>query len=135
MEDMEGTQDKQLTQRQLDALPYLIAPGPLSQKAMNAGISRKTLYRWLQEDDFRRRLQATTEHAMRLADTQLQLVAHQAVAVLYESLHDSSPEIKLRAAQAIIKLGQASEHGLRLERQLEAIEDSIAIREDMSFPY
>ena len=38
-----------LTQRQITALPHLLRPGPITEQARNAGVSRNTLYRWLED--------------------------------------------------------------------------------------
>ncbi len=36
-----------LSERQKAALPYLLEPGPISQRARQVGIHRGTLYRWM----------------------------------------------------------------------------------------
>ncbi len=128
-EDNNGGHARQLTPRQREALPHVLAPGSVSQKARNAGISRKTLYRWMRDSDFRFRLEQARADAMRLADTQLQLVTHEAVAVLYDMLVDDKPAIRMRTAQSIVRYGLDAYYGTRLERRIDAIEDSISLRE------
>ena len=48
-----------LTQKQLAALPYLVASPSLSEGARLASIGRATLYRWMNDDEFRRTLERT----------------------------------------------------------------------------
>ncbi len=48
-----------LTQKQLAALPYLGASPSLSEGVGLAGIGRARLYRWVNDDEFRRTLERT----------------------------------------------------------------------------
>ena len=130
-----GRHARQLTRRQRDALPHLIAPGPVSEKARNAGISRNTMYRWLRDGDFRRRLKEACNEAMSLSDSQLQLASHQAVTVLFRALEDENSDIRLRAAQSIVKLGQDSSVSLHLEEKVNVIEDAMHLREELKSTY
>ena len=50
-----------LSARQLSALPHLLRPGSLTAKARAAGIGRATLYRWLEDENFRVALQSLRE--------------------------------------------------------------------------
>ena len=68
---------------------------------------------------------------MKLAATQLEIASHQAVAVLHDSLYDPDVKIRQRAAQALIKLGQNSHYGERLEQQITMIEDAIALKDQL----
>ena len=126
-----GSYTRQLTRRQRDALPHLLAPGTISEKARNTGISRPTLYRWLRNIEFRRRLEEACEDAMSLSDSQLQLASHQAVAVLLRALDDEKSHIRLRAAQSLVKLGHSTRFGKQLEEKLSAIEDGMHMKEDL----
>ena len=133
MDDTEKTQDDSLTLKQQSAIPHLITPGTAEEKASNAGISARTLRRWLQDSKFQRRLKEAGEEAMKLSTSKLELISHEAVAVLYDALHDADVGVRVRAAQSLIKLGQNAHYGERLEQQISHVEDAMALKEEMRF--
>ena len=131
MEDADKSNEKGLTLRQQNAIPHLMAPGTLEERARNAGVSPRTVRRWLQDRRFQSKLQQAGEEVMKLATTQLELVAHQAVAVLHDALYDGDVNVRLRAAQALVKLGQNAHYGERLEQQIATIEDAVMLGQEM----
>ncbi len=134
-EYVDSASSRQLTRRQFEALPYVLAPGPISEKAKNAGVSRQTLYRWLRNVNFRRTLQEATSQAMKITDSHLQLASNPAVTVLFRSLEDNKSDIRLRAAHHIVKLGHDSRFGQQVEERLSTIEDAIQLKEEIESKY
>ena len=134
-EYVDSASSRQLTRRQFEALPYVLAPGPISEKAKNAGVSRQTLYRWLRNVNFRRTLQEATSQAMKITDSHLQLASNPAVTVLFRSLEDNKSDIRLRAANYIVKLGHDSRFGQQVEERLSTIEDAIQLKEEIESKY
>ena len=126
---------RQLTRRQREALPHLIAPGSVSERTRNAGISRQTFYRWLGDVDFRRRLQEACDDAMSLADAQMQLASHQAVATIFQKLEHEKPHISLRAAQIIVEMGRDSRSDQQIVERLDAIENAAHFKEESKSAY
>ena len=134
-EYVDSASSRQLTRCQFEALPYVLAPGPISEKAKNAGVSRQTLYRWLRNVNFRRTLQEATTQAMKITDSHLQLASNPAVTVLFRSLEDNKSDIRLRAAHYIVKLGHDSRFGQQVEERLSTIEDTIQLKEEIESKY
>ena len=55
-----------LSERQKAALPYLLKPGPMTERAKQAGISRRTLHRWLRDDAFKEAIDSLKKQVFRL---------------------------------------------------------------------
>ena len=130
-----GDHGSQLTRRQREALPHLLAPGSVSEGARNAGISRQTFYRWMGDVGFRRRLQKACNDAMSLADSQMQLASHQAVTALFRKLEHERPDISLRAAQIIVKMGRDSRFDQEIVERLDALENAAHFKEESKSAY
>jgi len=60
-----------LSERQLAALPYIATAPSLSEAARRAEIGRTTLYRWLEEPEFRDELERWRRGAAELASLEL----------------------------------------------------------------
>ena len=116
-----------LSHRQITALPHLIRPGSLTDLAKDAGIGRTTLYRWLQDDNFRQQLEYVREETLRLAETELKGMAYKAAGVIYQALEDESPSIRIRAAQAALNQAHKAEYGQRLERRIDGLAEAISL--------
>ena len=91
-----------LTQRQLTALPHLLRPGSLFVQARHAGVGRTTLYRWLQDENFRECLEWLRKETMRFTQAQLQAMSYKAAAVLDDALDDHDTRIRLQAARLVL---------------------------------
>lgn len=128
--EQNGTSFEGLTQKQITALPYLLRPGTLSDQAKNARIGRTTLYRWLQDPDFRRALDQLREDAVHLAESQLQAMSYEAAAVIYEALHDEDSNVRFRAAQAAIRHATNLQYGQRLERRVDLLVEAFDLRKE-----
>ena len=129
MKDPDKQEDNGLTLKQRNAIPKLLTPGTYTDRAKHAGVSPRTLRRWLQDYRFRGRLQEAGEEAMKLAASELGIVSHDAVAVLYDALHDSEVNVRIRVAQSLIKMGQSAHYGERLEQKVSHVEDAIELRD------
>lgn len=94
-----------LTRRQILALPILATTPSRSQAARDAGISESTLYRWLQDEDFRDELRRLTAEAAERTRQELEDLTLQSVKVLRELMEDPDPMVRLRAARAVAAMG------------------------------
>ena len=77
-----------LTDRQAEALPHIAAAPTLSEGARIASIGRTTLYRWMEDDEFRRALESTRAEAADLARSELEGLMLKSTMVLADSLED-----------------------------------------------
>ena len=94
-----------LTRRQILALPILATTPSRSQAARETGISESTLYRWLQDENFRDELGRLTAEAAERTRQELEDLTLQSVRVLRELMEDSDPMVRLRAARAVAAMG------------------------------
>ncbi len=117
-----------LTERQKAALPYLLKPGPMTERAKQAGISKDTLYRWMRDDAFKEAIDSLKQQVFRLAETELQSMAYEATTVIYEAMQDDNPRTRLSAAQATLKFAQEANYGRELSRRLEKAIDAMDLR-------
>ena len=118
-----------LTERQVAALPYIVAGATLSEGARLASVGRATLYRWMEDDQFRSALERTRSEAAELARTELQGLMLKAVLVLAESLEDSAPNVRLRAANAALALGLKTLDSKELLRRIDYLDDAMTLLE------
>ena len=123
-----------LTSKQLAALPFLIRPGTTTQQAMDAGISRATLYRWLRDPEFRATLERLRKETLRVAENEIQSMAHDAVSVIYELMHTGSQAVRLNAARSALKLAQDARFADRLAERIENLERAAELRKKSQWP-
>ena len=88
MEQNETTEETSLTEKQLAALPYLLAAPSLSEGARLADVGRTTLYRWMNDDRFRSELESLRAEAARLAHSELRGLMLKGTLILAESMED-----------------------------------------------
>src|SRR5262245_17197290 len=93
------------TRRWERAIAALLAEPTIGQAAKAAGISDKTLRRWLKEPAFSAEYRAARRQAVDHALTILRQMAGEAVETLRRNLGPSVPEsVQVRAALAILDL-------------------------------
>lgn len=119
------TKQKKLTPRQRNAIAAVIACPSYSAAAEKAGISRSTLYRWLDEPDFRAELDHQRDRMAEQASLQLLQATSRAVTVLCDLLDDDDPRVRRLAAQSILNYALQTRELIELTRRIEAVEDSI----------
>ena len=120
--------------RQQSVLPILASSPSVSQAARVAGISRRTLTRWLQDPDFRDQLAQLQRQRAELAKGCLQDLSLQAVASLVEFLQVPNLEMRLKAIRTILeysgKVGDIQE----LKEQVQSLETSLPLWADHAKP-
>ena len=94
-----------LTRRQILTLPILATTPSRAQAARESGISESTLYRWLQDENFRDELRRLTAEAAERTRQELEDLTLQSVRILRELMEDSDPMVRLRAARAVAAMG------------------------------
>ena len=123
-----------LTDRQLSALPDLIGPGSITQRARNAGIARATLYRWLQDPGFRDTFESIQKDVLHLAEVEAQSMAKHAVSVIFDLMSSGNQKVRLDAARTALKLAQDARQSEQIDQRLENIEMAQAIRKKAQWP-
>ncbi len=119
-----------LTQRQLTALPHLLRPGSLSVQARHAGVGRTTLYRWLQDENFRECLEWLRKETMRFTQAQLQAMSYKAAAVLDDALDDHDTRIRLQAARLVLDQAHNAQRDQTLHSKVENLIDAVTLMDD-----
>ena len=94
-----------LTRRQILALPILAAAPNMTQAALDAGISESTLYRWLQNENFRDELRRLTAEAAEHIHQELHSLTLRSLKVLADLMEDVDPIVRLRAARTVAAMG------------------------------
>ncbi len=114
-----------LTPRQISALPYLAAFPNANQAARAAGIGKSTLYRWLEDDNFRDTLTRLREESAEFARQELKGNMLRAVDVFREGMNNGDINIRLRAAR--YSMSFSNEVGLaeKLRKEVEHLETAV----------
>ncbi len=95
---------KELTPKQAQALRSLLAKPSIGEAAKDAGVTSRTLYRWLDEPAFRQALTQAEDQAINAATRRLVGISEVAVAVIASIMADRNVHAgtRLRAAQAVL---------------------------------
>ena len=118
-----------LTQRQVLALPYLLRPGPITEQARNAGISRNTLYRWLEDENFRKCLERLREETLRFSQSEFQAITLMAVEAITDALESDDIRIRLQAARIVMQESRKAQYDQHMQRGIEKLYDAVHLLE------
>ena len=124
---MEQKNQMTLSPRQIAALPYIIAAPTLSEGARLAEIGRTTLYRWMDEPDFRQELERLRSNAAELAHVELNGLMLKSVLVLAENMENPDPGVRLRAARASLYVAMRANELKEFQRRLDRLDGAFAL--------
>jgi HEAT repeat protein len=93
--------------------------------ARMANIGRATLYRWMNDPDFKHSLEALRADAASLARTELNGLVLKSVLVVAQALEDPSPAVRLRAAQTALAMGFKANDLHDMARRLERVDEAL----------
>jgi AraC-like DNA-binding protein len=110
------------------AILALLAHSRLEDAAREAGVSRSTLCRMLQEEAFRESFRAARTQVFEAAVSALQGATGAAVETLIRLLKCRRPMVALHAARAVLEHARQGELFLELEERVRAIEANQAQR-------
>ena len=116
-----------LTERQLQALPFLVAASSRSEAAKLAAIARTTLYRWMEDYEFRRELERLRSEAADLTHCELKGLMFKAVQVLGEAMEDANTNVRLRAAQITLSVALKANELKEIQRRLQLLDDALPL--------
>lgn len=112
--------------RKQRAIVALLSKKSVNQAAQEAGISVRTLWRWLQNPDFQAAYRQTQRQVVEQALTALQQATGQAVETLRRNLDCERASVEVRAAEIILSQAlqamELSEYELRIRRLEEIVE-------------
>ena len=92
---------------QRKALRALLACSTIEQAAKQAGLSKRTIYRYLADDSFKTELRALQDRTINAAVAALSGLAGDAIQVLRDALTDDDATMATRVRAAIAVLDQA----------------------------
>ena len=90
-----------LSNSQIHALPYMTSSRTFGEAAEKAGISPRTINRWMNDPAIREEYQPQRDEAGAIARAALLALMLDAVAVLAERLDTEDPQERVRAAKTI----------------------------------
>ena len=121
------TKNSNLATRQRMALPILASAPSVAEAARLSKVGRRTLHRWLQDDDFRNELAQLHQQSAELARTQLQGLMLQAVLALGDSLEDPNPDIRMRVIRTALSFSVKLNDIHKLREEVQALEDALPL--------
>ena len=128
-------EEKRLSNRQREVLPHIAASDSLAEGARRASISRTTIYKWMEDDDFRAELSRVRTEMVDLAQAEIQGLMLKAAAVIDQALDGNISPVQLRAALGAINVALKVRFGLNLERRLNRIDDALSmLKKDAAGP-
>ena len=129
-----------LSAKQLQALPHLVSGKTFANAANAADVSERTIYRWMNDPDFKSAYLALREVEADIARAELRGLALKAAITLSRAMDNEDPNISLRAAQTAVKASvkvEDAEDAKKVVRFLsqfaERDDDTITPRESRRF--
>lgn len=93
-----------------------------AQAATDAGVSTRTVLRWLDDDEFRQQVAESRTMLLRLAVGRLAAASVQAVDTLVDALTTEKGQARVQAAKVLLESTLALRESLDLEERLTALE-------------
>lgn len=127
--EQDETQDRNadFTPRQTLAMPYIAANPSMTEAAKAAGISRVTLYRWMQDSSFRAELERIRRDAVDLAYAELRGLALKSVTAIAELLEDPDPRVRGMAARTALNSVAKAEEVYQLRNRFDILDRAITL--------
>ncbi len=115
---------RELTDRQLLALPFIAASSTQTEAAEAAEISRATLARWRHNPRFKDELRRTREDAAKLAHAELDGLALKSVSALANLMDDPNPRVRAQAIRTALDISLKVQEQTRIRRNLRQLENA-----------
>ena len=106
------------------ALPYLVSARSRTEAAKSAEIGRTTLYRWMEDYDFRQELERLRDEALELAHVEMKGLMFKATQVLGDGMDAPNPSVRLRAANIALSMGTKMTEIEEIQRRFERVDDA-----------
>ena len=128
----EWEEGENLPAAQEKAVQALLSCVTVEAAAKKAGISCRTLHRWLKEPGFRQGHLAARRQIMEQAVGTLQRASLGAVETLVRNLKCGVPTVEVSAARIILDAGLKGVEMLEFEDRLATVEESLAEQESLA---
>ena len=128
------SREKALSQRQLLALPIIASASTIGDGARNAEISRMTLYRWLQDDDFRDEYNRVRNEIAFLAMQEVKAAMLDAAATLRDCCRDSNGFVRVRAAHSLLSVGNRQLQSEKIDSHLDDLQQALEFMNQRQSP-
>lgn len=129
---MKSSKNQNLTHRQLQVIPHILASPTYEEAARRAQISSKQIHEWLQDPLFRKELSRRRTETYSQALSTIQISSIKAVETLTSLLNDQDPKVRLNAADKILTHALKGGEYLDFEERLCEMEryiDNVVITE------
>ena len=115
---------ERISRRQQRAIPVLLATPTLKEASTELGVGESTLIRWLAQEPFQQAYRHARSIVMNEAFDLMQRGCTEAVECLLTIMRakNSSPFVKLQAAQSILDMAMKSRTIEDMEARIEALE-------------
>ena len=127
MAESKGHGEK-LTRKAEQAIAALLEHPTMAEAAKACGVSERSLWRWLQRDDFQKRYRAAQRAVVDSAITKLQAATVRAVETLERNLNCGNFFAENAAAQAILTHSFKAIEVRELQEQIDEIKTLLATR-------
>jgi len=107
----------------IEALGFGLSVADASEKA---NVSRKTVYRWLELDDFKSAVLKRQNEVLEQVSQRLSGLALQALETLGELMASGDENIRLRASSSVLSRFTEILELLRLEKRVEVLEGQVS---------
>jgi hypothetical protein len=107
-------------------LAALLRYPTITEAATASGISERSIFRWLQREDFREQLKSAQRAVVDEAVGELQGATKEAVATLRRNLSCGHSSVEIRAAQIILEQSFKAIEIQELQQRLECLEAMLA---------
>ena len=122
-----------LTQNQLAAIPFLASSPTVSEAAKRIDITRATIYRWMEDDEFRAELQHQRNEAAHLARAELKGLMLKSICVFADAMEDPNPQIRLKAARDSAYIAIKIDENETLRNRIDRLDDAIHLWKEKDF--
>lgn len=93
---------KTLSERQVLALPHLTSTKSLNEASQNAGVSPRTVQRWMSDPVFKEEYERQRDEIAHYARSGMRALMYKALSIQAERLESDDPKERARAAEAIM---------------------------------
>jgi|ERR1044071_874381 hypothetical protein len=121
-----------LSAKQELALQAVISHPTLKEAALAAGIGETTLWRYMQDEEFSRRLREARREAVNHAVTRLQEASSEAVTVLRDLMmkEDAPPAARISAARTVLDYAMRAAEQDELKARIDELEKFILRKQE-----
>ena len=113
--------------RQESALPIVALLPSITQASRASGVGKSTLYRWLQDPDFRAEVARIRQEYAELARQELQGLSLRGASVINDALQDPNPAIRLRAANYALSHSARLSEIQQVGQELRELKQALAL--------